>query len=187
MSTPILHTTRLDLRPLTISDAPAIQEHFDNWNIIQYLTNQVPWPYPADGAQTFITDIVRPAYETEAALIWAITEPGIDLLIGCINFTFDDTGVGNRGFWLAEPFWGRGYMTEAVEAVQDHVLLDLGVERMVVLNAVTNPASRRIKEKTGARLVGQIELAHHNGETLSDQWEVTRSDWAQRRNRPLTD
>jgi RimJ/RimL family protein N-acetyltransferase len=94
----------LILRPITIGDAAAIQEHFDNWNIIQHLTNHVPWPYPADGASTFITDMVLPADEAGTSLSWAITEPGVDRLIGCINFTFEDTGVGNRGFWLAEPF-----------------------------------------------------------------------------------
>ena len=181
MSAPTLNTERLALRALRIGDAPAVQQYFNNWNIIQQLTTRVPWPYPADGALTFVRDTALPAVESGAALIWAITEGGTDLLVGMIDFTFEQDGAGNRGFWLAEPFWGRGYMTEAVVAVQDYVLLDLGVERMTVLNSVANPASRRIKEKTGARLIGQIELAHNNGETLSDKWEVTRADWARLR------
>ena len=35
--TPTLQTERLILRPLALSDAPAIQRHFNNWNIIQHL------------------------------------------------------------------------------------------------------------------------------------------------------
>jgi len=54
MATPILTTERLTLRPLALSDAPAIQRHFDNWNIIRNLATVVPWPYPADGAESFV-------------------------------------------------------------------------------------------------------------------------------------
>ena len=37
MDTPTIQTRRLILRPLALSDAPAIQRHFNNWNIIQNL------------------------------------------------------------------------------------------------------------------------------------------------------
>ena len=54
MQTPQLETERLILRPLALSDVPPIQRHFDNWNIIRHLSTVVPWPYPADGAETFV-------------------------------------------------------------------------------------------------------------------------------------
>lgn len=181
MTPPIIETPRLSLRPPRVEDAPALQRWFSNWNVVQHLTTRVPWPYPHDGAITFLRDVALPAIDAGEALSWAITQHGHDELVGFIEYMFEDTGAGNRGFWLAEHLWGRGYMTEAVTAVQDYVLLELGVERMIVLNSITNPASRRIKEKTGARLLGQVELAHHNGEPLSDKWEVTREDWARYR------
>src|SRR5688500_397116 len=52
--TPTVQTRRLRLRPLALSDAPAIQRHFNNWNIVRRLASVVPWPYPDDGAVTFI-------------------------------------------------------------------------------------------------------------------------------------
>jgi len=121
---------------------------------------------------------VLPTNAAGTSLSWAITQHGDDELIGTIDFTFADGGFGNRGFWLAEHLWGQGIMTEAVTAVQDHVFFELGVERITVLNAATNMASRRIKEKTGARFLAQIQVAHHTGNNLSDKWEVTRDDWA---------
>lgn len=181
MATPVLETERLILRPLRMDDAPAIQRWFDNWNIIQYVGSEVPWPYPADGAETFLRDVALPSVASGESLLWAITVLGDDQLIGVMDFAFVAGDVGNRGFWLAEHLWGRGYMTEAVVAMQDYVLLELGVERMIVVNAATNLASRRIKEKTGARLLGQIELSHRDGERLYDQWEVTRQDWTRLR------
>ena len=76
MATPTLQTERLTLRPVLIQDAPAIQQHFDNWNIMKHLTAQVPWPYPADGAETFIKDVALPGEGAGTALSWAITETG---------------------------------------------------------------------------------------------------------------
>jgi hypothetical protein len=43
-------TERLLLRPLEIGDAAQIQELFPHWEIVRYLLNRVPWPYPPDGA-----------------------------------------------------------------------------------------------------------------------------------------
>ena len=54
MDTPNIQTRRLILRPLALSDAPAIQRHFNNWNIIKNMATVVPWPYPDDGAETFV-------------------------------------------------------------------------------------------------------------------------------------
>ena len=69
-------------------------------------------------------------------------------------------------------------MTEAVIAVQDYLFLDMGLERMVVTNAVNNPASRRIKEKTGAKLLGRIPFSHRDGCNESEVWELTREGWS---------
>jgi ribosomal-protein-alanine N-acetyltransferase len=74
-----------------------------------------------------------------------------------------DNPKGNRGFWLAEPCWNRGLMTEAIAAVNDFAFQTLGLESFHVCNAASNAASRRVKQKTGAEFVGYIELLHHSG------------------------
>ena len=176
MNTPTLTTDRLVLRPLRASDAPAIQEHFARWSIIQYLSTDVPWPYPEDGAASFIEhrmDVLKSSED----LTWAITERNNDELIGLIDYWADSARHDNRGFWLAEPWHGRGYMTEAIIAVQDYLFLELEIDRILVMNAIDNLRSRRIKEKTGARLVGRVSFSHRNGCDESEQWEVTRESW----------
>src|SRR5207237_1114224 len=54
---PILVTPRLILRPLDLADAGAIQTLFPQWEVVRFLASRVPWPYPADGALTFIRDM----------------------------------------------------------------------------------------------------------------------------------
>jgi ribosomal-protein-alanine N-acetyltransferase len=180
--TPTLETERLILRPLALSDATAIQRHFDNWNIIQHLAQVVPWPYPEDGAVTFITRELERVAAGEVIYNWMLVLRGGDgEAIGNIRLRpWVDDPKGNRGFWLAERYWNQGLMTEAVSAVNDFAFRVLGVEAFYACNAATNVASRRVKQKTGAELVGYLELSHHNGQTLAERWRVTRESWLRR-------
>lgn len=98
--------------------------------------------------------------------------------IGNIDFRpRAESRKGNRGFWLAEPYWRQGLMTEAIAAVNDFAFLTLGLESFHVCNAASNVASRRVKQKTGAEFVGFVELPHHNGESRAEKWKVTRETW----------
>jgi ribosomal-protein-alanine N-acetyltransferase len=100
--------------------------------------------------------------------------------IGNIHFRPGlDSPKGNRGFWLAEPYWNQGLMTEAIAAVNDFAFNTLGIEGFYVCNAASNVTSRRVK--TGAKFVGHIELLHHDGQTKAEQWIVTRESWLMRR------
>ena len=110
MDTPVLQTPRLILRPLALTDAPAIQRHFNNWNIIRHLASVVPWPYPEDGAESFIRQQLEKIAAGEQSYQWVLAlRSGDGQAIGSIAFRPQPEGLkGNRGFWLAEPYWNRG-------------------------------------------------------------------------------
>jgi len=142
METPTLRTSRLILRPIALSDAPAIQRYFNNWNIIQYLATVVPWPYPDDGAETFIRLQLEKIAAGEAIHSWVLAlRSGDGEAIGNIHFRpWSDSPKGNRGFWLAEPWWNQGLMTEAVAAVNNFAFHTLGVESSM---SATRPQTKR--------------------------------------------
>jgi RimJ/RimL family protein N-acetyltransferase len=179
---PLIQTERLILRPLAIEDAPAIQRHFNNWNIIQNLASVVPWPYPADGAADFVRLQLEKIAAGEDIYQWVLVlRHGDGEAIGNIHFRPGiDSAKGNRGFWLAEPYWNRGLMTEAITAVNDFAFGTLGIDSFFVCNVASNNASRRVKQKTGAEFTGFIELKHHNGQSRSERWIVTRENWLRR-------
>ena len=177
--TPPFETERLLLRPLELADAEQVQAIFPQWEIVKYLANAVPWPYPPDGALRHFRDVALPAIARGEAWQWTLrlkSDP--DRIIGSI--TLMSKGENNRGFWLAERYWNQGLMTEAVTAVNDFAFRVLGVDVLHFCNAVTNEASRRVKQKTGAEFVGFIEIAHHNGQTRAEKWRVTRKSWLRR-------
>lgn len=177
METPLIpsfNTERLHLRPLTISDIPAYEKHFIDYEVIRYLSSAVPWPYPAGGVEWFLKNLIIPN-QGKDRWAWAINlRERPTELIGVIDL-FRKGQPENRGFWLGRAFWGKGYMTEAIAPINQFAFETLGFDRLLFSNAVGNTRSRRIKEKTGARFVGYreaqfVDPAFKQAET----WELTR-------------
>ncbi|OWJ89962.1 GNAT family N-acetyltransferase [Pseudomonas sp. A46] len=180
VSLPTLLTPRLILYPLTLADADAIQRHFPHWEVVRFLAEQVPWPYPPDGARTFLEQVALPAMQRGVQWHWSIRERAEpDQLIGVVSL-MDDERDNHRGFWLGVPWHGRGYMTEASEAVTDYWFGTLGKPLLRAPKAVANTASRRISERSGMRLLRTEERGYVSGRHLSEIWEITREEWLAR-------
>tara|TARA_E500000305_G_scaffold37968_1_gene29161 strand:+ start:105 stop:680 length:576 start_codon:yes stop_codon:yes gene_type:complete len=174
---PVLETERLILRPLELADAPAVQKTFPQWEIVKHLSSaSIPWPYPPDGAMTFIRDIALPAMREGSEWTWSLRpRSGPDALIGLIGLY--DKSEANRGFWLAPEWQGKGLMSEAVEVVTNFWFVNLGRSLMRIPKAAPNLASRRISEKTGMRLVETGEKDYVCGRLPTEVWEITREEW----------
>jgi len=157
-------------------DAPAIQAQFGNWNVIKHTGGKAPWPYPTDGAQKFLQEDVLPRVTRGDAHVWAIclkATPGE--LIGLIEFRLATDADDHRGFWIAEPYWHKGLMSEAVEAVNRFVFEDLGLDSFIEQNATNNPASRRLKQKSGGEFLSYREGRYLSGARQSEVWRLTRA------------
>lgn len=174
-----LTTRRLLLRPLALDDSPAIQQLFPHWNIVRFLNAFVPWPYPEDGALSFLRDIALPAIVEGRAWFWSIrlkTAP--EQLIGVISLMEGEED--NRGFWLATEWQGRGLMMEACEVVTDYWFEVLGKPVLRVPKAIANEASRKISQRDGMRVVWTGERDFVSGTQPAELWEITAEEWRNR-------
>jgi len=178
---PTFETPRLILRPPRIEDAAATQSLFPHWEIVRFLSDRVPWPYPEDGALAFYRDFVLPGIEAGKVWSWVIwlKEGGPGHHIGSVELR--DVRADNRGFWLGLPWHGQGIMTEACEPVTDFWFNTLGRETLRVAKALENFSSRRISEKQGARLIAVEDRNYVGGVCKSEIWELTRDEWNARR------
>ena len=176
-TTPIIETDRLILRPITEVDAPRIQELFPHMEILRYMAAAIPWPYPDDGAISFVRFCLA-GMETGDRYAWAIVEKAGDgKAIGCIDL-FPNNPDDNRGFWLGLPYQGKGYMTEAVVAVNDFAFDVLGVDRLILNNAEGNIGSHRLKEKAGATILEiNDDVPFVGGVFRQIRWTLTREQW----------
>jgi [ribosomal protein S5]-alanine N-acetyltransferase len=175
---PPLETERLILLPLSMDDEPAIQRVFPQWEIVRHLNARVPWPYPDDGAEIFLRDLM-PQIEAGTHWCWTIrpkAEP--DQLIGLIELR--DEERENRGFWLDPAFHGQGLMSEASAAVTDYWFDVLGRPVLAMSKAAENGASRAISVRQGMRMVGTFEKDYVSGRFLSEIWEITAEEWRAR-------
>jgi [ribosomal protein S5]-alanine N-acetyltransferase len=179
-----LQTPRLFLHPLELADAQQAQLLFPHWEIVRYLSNVVPWPYPPEGAYTYYRDAALPAMDRGDAWHWTLrlkTEP--DRLIGSIGLMKGENT--NRGFWLGVPWQRKGLMTEACDAATDFWFNTLMFRVLRAPKAVANVASRRISEKSGMRIVAQEERDYVCGRLPTEIWEITVEEWNARSKRQV--
>jgi [ribosomal protein S5]-alanine N-acetyltransferase len=180
--TPELETPRLYLRPLSLADAGQLQQVFPQWEVVRWLANKVPWPYPPDGALTYVRDIALPAEERGEGWHWTLrlkSEP--ERIIGAIDLRKGETE--NRGFWLAPPWQRQGLMTEACDAVTEFWFNTLKMPVLRAPKAVLNIGSRRISKKQGMRLIATEDRDYVSGRFPSEVWEITAEEWRARKGR----
>jgi RimJ/RimL family protein N-acetyltransferase len=171
-------TQRLILRPIELSDAAQIQQIFPHWEIVRYLRNAVPWPYPLDGARQFLENIAIPQMKRGEAWHWTLRlkiKP--EQVIGSINLRRSEEN--HRGFWLGLAWQGQGLMSEACIWTNDFWFEKLKFPVLRVSKAAGNLASRRISGKQGMRLVGSHEVDYVSGRALAEGWEITSEEWRQ--------
>lgn len=179
---PNLTTVRLILRPLSLADADAIQRIFPHIEVVRFLSTRVPWPYPADGALTFLREIALPAMQQGTewhSSIAPLTSPG--RLIGVISLMKKQDD--NRGFWLDPEWQHQGLMSEAADAVTDYWFEVLDQPVLRVPKAAANMPSRRISERSGMRLIASEDRDFVSGRFLAEIWEITRDEWRSQRSR----
>ena len=175
-----LETPRLLLRPLELEDAEQAQLLFPHWEVVRYLNNRVPWPYPAHGVQSYYREVALPAIERGEQWHWTLRLKNSPArMIGSI--TLMNRKDKNRGFWLGLPWHGQGLMSEACESVTEYWFRELQFEVLRVPKAIANSASRRISEKQGMRVIAVGERDYVCGTLPTELWEITAAEWYSRR------
>ena len=140
-----LSTRRLRLTPWTEADAAALFELAGNPNV----GPRAGWkPHESpEESRDVIREILIPA----GAFKILSLETG--RLLGCIALEADRhrEGIKSRelGYWMGEPYWGQGMMTEAAEALLAYGFCELELEIVSVCTGPSNVQSRRVIEKLG--------------------------------------
>lgn len=182
-STMVLESERLVLRAPRLEDAKAIAGLANNRKIAE-MTALVPHPYGIEDAETWITSVS----EADKGAIFAVFSKQEKLaFVGACGYG-SRGGVGEwregsapeLGYWIGEPYWSRGYATEAVRAVIDHAFAEAGEEQLLASCRVTNLASRRVLEKCGFQWIGAglCRVRALGASVPSDRFRLDRRTWA---------
>ena len=142
-------TPRLLLRPGWSEDAPALAAAIGDEMIVRNLAT-APWPYSLRDAEAFLAQPRDPAMPS--FLIFERTD-GAPNLVGSCGLGRRPSGSVEMGYWIARPYWGRGYATEASVALID-IARTLGFTQLEGSHFIDNPASGRVLEKLGFQPLG---------------------------------
>jgi RimJ/RimL family protein N-acetyltransferase len=140
-----MRSPRLTYRPIDPRDASRIAVLAGDWDIAR-MTARIPHPYSLVDADQWIASIGGDEF------VRAIEHQGE--LIGAVGYIEHDREQAEIGYWIGKPWWGRGFATEAAEALVRHCFTTARIDRLTCCHFVDNPASARIIAKLGFRLVG---------------------------------
>jgi len=171
---PVLVTERLVLRPPHEDDMPELVELAGNRRIAEML-GRMPHPYGEREARAFLDGAREPA---RAGCTYAVSLAENGAFIGCAGLHPRARGL-ELGYWIGEPYWGRGYATEAAHALVDLAFRATAIERLHVSCRVINAASRRVIHKCGFQYAGQGMLdSLAAGRVPVERYALDRSTWA---------
>jgi RimJ/RimL family protein N-acetyltransferase len=175
-----IETSRLILHPPRGVDAAEIARLIDNRKIALMLA-RVPWPYTEDDARSFLSALDGPDGEIVFGL-YLKSDP--ERLIGLCSYDPAGHGKPDLGYWLGEPYWGNGYMSEAASAVTAHAFAQGGHALLYSGCRISNNASRRVLEKIGFARIGLghifsrpcgMNVPVHRFVLTRERWEGLRS------------
>lgn len=105
-----LETERLLLRPPEPGDAPFFAEALGDFEIAKCLAS-APHPYGEEDAKAFIEKVTK-ARALGEGWCFTILSKASEAPVGCTGLHLKD-GRYELGYWIAKPYWGRGFATEA--------------------------------------------------------------------------
>lgn len=163
-----LALTRCEVRSWRLTDADALAKYANNRKIWVNLRDAFPHPYSKRDAREFLKAVNGRSPET----FFAIAVDGE--AAGGIGFTLHpdvERVSAEIGYWLGEPFWGRGIVTEALTAVTAHAIQTHGLTRVFAVPFASNAASCRVLEKAGYSLEGRLRKSAIKDGKLTDQMQ----------------
>jgi len=157
---------KITLRSLEVKDAEHIERLAGDYEIAK-TTLSIPYPYPEGAAVTFIKCMKETEKKGEV-LIYAITDPSKNELIGIINLNLSlHHKRGELAYWIGKEYWGNGYASEAARELLKIGFEEKGLNRIFAAAFVDNPGSWMVMEKIGMKKEGTLrEHVYKGGESV---------------------
>jgi len=178
---PEFETPRLRLRALTEGDAPALFEIFRDPDAMRYWSR--PPMTSVEEAIALIREIGR-QQAAETLMQWGIARRADGEVIG--SCTLHRIDRGNRraeiGYIIRRDLWGRGFASEALEALLDHAFRTLKLHRLEADIDPRNAGSIRLIERLGFALEGRLRQRYFVGDDIQDTalYGLLAPEWSAR-------
>lgn len=145
----VIETQKLRLRRATLTDAEALYALFNNWNVVKWLARP-KWPNEFSRTAAYLETANR---DPLGEHYWVIERGGT--LLGGISAGIEpasehQSGEGPHiGYWLGEPHWGQGLVSEAAKHLVDAIFAVMPVPAIYSGLFEGNEGSLRVQQKLG--------------------------------------
>jgi len=154
------------IRKWKMSDACDLAKLLNNKKIMDNLRDGLPYPYTTKDAEEFITAMLLADQDRTFAFA-IVCDDRVAGSIGvfrCENIHFR---TAEMGYYIGEPYWGRGIMTSAVKQTCQYIFEHTDIIRIFAEPFSYNAASCRVLEKAGFTFEGLLRSnAVKNGKVL---------------------
>lgn len=162
----------IKLKQWETEDAEALLKYAGNAKIMQFMSDGFAGVSTPEGAAKFIAfagsseDKIYRAIEVDGQVVG-----GIGVMVQTDIYRKN----AELGYWLAEPFWGKGIMSVAIPMLVSEAFERLDITRIFACPFHANKVSHRLLEKAGFGLEAVLEKAiFKNGEYLDECIYVLR-------------
>ncbi len=173
---PILLSPRLVMRAPHEDDIDALAHLANNANIANMVA-RMPHPYTVADAADFVR---RTRAGAIGKCVYAITKADNGAFLGCCGIEpHEDGHTVELGYWLGEPYWNQGYVTEAAHALIDMVFRTRDVDQIDARCRVMNIPSRRVIQKCGFQFqaTGMVQSLAVGGMVPVEWYRLDRKTW----------
>jgi RimJ/RimL family protein N-acetyltransferase len=181
-----IRTDRLLLRPFVLDDSAGLAARRNDPEVARLQNWELP--YPLERAEKLVSSLVAmegPSNDEWWMAVVADGETGEVLGDLALHLTWQGR-TAEVGYTLAREHWGKGYATEALQALIEYLFDGLGVTRVFGMLHPDNVASAMVLERCGLLFEGHTRSSFWLGDEVSDDWiyGMTRPDWETWRDRP---
>lgn len=154
------------IRPWRLEDAPHLAEAANNPKVLANLRDGLPYPYSLQDAQDYIQAMLT----TDPHTTYAFAIVAENRAIGSIGVFRKDNihrQTAEMGYYIGEPWWGKGLGTQAVRQACRYIFEQTDILRIFAEPFAHNISSCRILEKAGFTCEGVLRKnAVKNGQVL---------------------
>lgn len=159
MKQSIIKSKNFILRPLRKDDAVSLAEFANNKNVARFMNEKFPHPYRLSDAKKFIEFNIKLEKEKKPKFI----NFGIEInkrIVGMIGIAANfGQHQAEMGFWLGEPYWGKGIMTRVVNEIVKYCFNILKLHRVQARVIKGNKSSISLLKKNKFRQEGFLRKA----------------------------
>jgi [ribosomal protein S5]-alanine N-acetyltransferase len=157
----------IKLREFRDSDRQELAELCNNKKVWDNLRDYIPFPYTENDAKEFIDFCKKESPQQTFAIEFN------EKFAGCIGLVKQSDIyklTAEIGYWIGEPFWGKGITTKAVRLITDYGFSKLGLVRIYSGVFDYNKASQRVLEKAGFKLECIFEKSIFKNNQIYDEY-----------------